>query len=72
MVLMCSPEMAKEKTTAKRKFTGQRISDDFLARIDRIAEKQKTSPRAVMEQLFERGLPDLERLYGIDQEKPQK
>lgn len=67
--LLCAPSMKKTKRTA-RVYQGIRVDPVLLARIERLASAQKTSPRAVWEQLAERGLPQLEQIFGIVQEAP--
>jgi len=51
-----------------------RIDPDILRRVDALANKQRTSPRAIWEQLADVALPALERQYGIpgDEEPPNK
>jgi hypothetical protein len=56
----------KKKTMKKRVSSGQRFDADLVERIKIIAEKQRSSPRAVWEQLAERGLPDLEKFYNVN------
>jgi hypothetical protein len=58
-------------TKTTRRYLGMRVTEDFYARLAAIAEKQKTSVRAVFEQLAEKGLPELERAHGITPAKPK-
>lgn len=50
---------------AGRRFVGLRMEKELYRRIDAVAKKQKTSARAVIEQLSERGLPAMETALGI-------
>lgn len=57
--------MPKNAVKKERKYLGMRVSECYLVRLQRVADKQKTSVRAVFEQLAEDGLPKLEKAYQI-------
>jgi len=54
----------------KRRFVGARMDEAIYSRVMAVAAKQKTSPRSVMEQLIERGLPHLELQWEVNSRLP--
>lgn len=60
--------MSKNTEKKERKYLGMRVSECYITRLQRVADKQKTSVRAVFEQLAESGLPKLERTYKIEED----
>jgi predicted HicB family RNase H-like nuclease len=56
----------KEQTKPRRTSRGARYDDRLWARAEKVATKQKTSVRSVIEQALERGLPELERMFGVE------
>ncbi len=61
--------MPKKTEKKDRKYLGMRVSECYIIRAQRVADKQKTSIRAVFEQLADTGLPKLEKTYGIQDEQ---
>lgn len=71
MILLMEEEQKKRET----KYTGLRLPVSLRERLEAVARVQKTSVRAVFEQIADANLPALERLYGIAppiQSKPKK
>lgn len=56
--------MTQEKQP-KRKLTGLRIDPVLLARVDAVAERQRSNQRIVIEQCIDAHLPKLELVFGI-------
>lgn len=55
-----------KKTRPKRISRGARYNILLWERAEKVAAKQQTSVRSVIEQALERGLPELEKFFGIE------
>jgi len=53
------------QSRSQRRYTALRVDAQIVERVEKVAVRQRTSPRSVWEQCADIALPKLEQVYGI-------